>query len=345
MSESSIENSDASTKGWFFYLNASNQPTIAVAPGFATTTTGGSVTAAGSWKSVGFTITNGTQAVYVKIGSSVATGTQLYTGGTEAAGPILGGYNSSTFLLNGKQGLMLSYNRVITSTEIAQVALRQANEITHLSGYTPVVTTVSVSPSSFTVAPSATSQLTATVYDQNGVAMPGETVTWDTSNHSFATVNSSGLVSGVANGSVTVTATSVTDGTKTGTSAGTISNSSVSSVTVYYNSAIANGLFMRTGNNYTLVAKDQSGQRTRLARSEHENGVRATRLTHRSIPSSGVVSPECRTHRCDVHVHAYCVRTHRHGIGYGRARTTRHSWRKPSRMRTIPRCVTPSVAR
>lgn len=84
---------------------------------------------------------------------------------------------------------------------------------------TPVVTTVTVAPTSASVVAGATTSLTATVKDQSGNVMSGQTVTWTTSNGAAATVNSSGVVSGVAAGSATITATS---SGKTGTSAITV---------------------------------------------------------------------------------------------------------------------------
>ena len=83
----------------------------------------------------------------------------------------------------------------------------------------PVVTTVTVSPTSVSVQVGATSNLAATVKDQNGNAMAGQTVTWSSNNTSFATVSSSGVVTGVAAGSATITATS---SGKSGTSAVTV---------------------------------------------------------------------------------------------------------------------------
>jgi hypothetical protein len=59
----------------------------------------------------------------------------------------------------------------------------------------------------------------ATVKDQNGNVMTGQTVTWTTSNSAAATVNSTGLVTGVAAGSATITATS---SGKSGTSSITV---------------------------------------------------------------------------------------------------------------------------
>ncbi len=82
-----------------------------------------------------------------------------------------------------------------------------------------VVTTVTVAPTSASVVAGATTTLVATVKDQNGVVMTGQTVTWTTNNAAAATVNSSGVVAGVAAGSATITATS---SGKTGTSSITV---------------------------------------------------------------------------------------------------------------------------
>jgi uncharacterized protein YjdB len=83
----------------------------------------------------------------------------------------------------------------------------------------PVVTTVTVAPTSASIVAGATTTLQATVKDQNGNVMTGQTVTWTTNNAAAATVNSSGVVTGVAAGSATITATS---SGKTGTSSITV---------------------------------------------------------------------------------------------------------------------------
>lgn len=68
------------------------------------------------------------------------------------------------------------------------------------------VATVSVSPATATLGAGGTTQLTATARDASGnvVAQP---VTWSSSSAAVATVSSTGLVSGVASGSATITAT------------------------------------------------------------------------------------------------------------------------------------------
>ena len=70
------------------------------------------------------------------------------------------------------------------------------------------VASVTVTPASATVTTGSTVQLTATPKDANGNSLAGRTVTWQSSNTAAATVNGSGLVTGVAAGSATITATS-----------------------------------------------------------------------------------------------------------------------------------------
>ena len=81
------------------------------------------------------------------------------------------------------------------------------------------VATVTVAPSSATLAIGATRQLTATLRDANGNVLTGRTVTWTTSGSGTASVSTTGLVTAVAAGDATITATS--EG-RTGTSAITV---------------------------------------------------------------------------------------------------------------------------
>lgn len=70
-----------------------------------------------------------------------------------------------------------------------------------------VVASVDVQPATGTTDPGQTLQLTAPPRDADGRAL-SRTVTWTTSSATVATVSTSGLVSAVAAGSVTITATS-----------------------------------------------------------------------------------------------------------------------------------------
>jgi uncharacterized protein YjdB len=80
----------------------------------------------------------------------------------------------------------------------------------------PVVTTVSVTPTTGSATVGQWAQFSAVVKDQNGNVMTGQTVSWTSSNTAVAAVNSTGLVAAVAAGSATITATS---GGKSGTAA------------------------------------------------------------------------------------------------------------------------------
>ena len=81
-------------------------------------------------------------------------------------------------------------------------------------------TSVDVTPATVTIMPSSTTQLTATVYPTNA---GNKNVTWQSSATQYATVSSSGLVTGVANGTATITATTA-DGGFTDTAVVTVSN-------------------------------------------------------------------------------------------------------------------------
>ena len=69
----------------------------------------------------------------------------------------------------------------------------------------PATVTVSPAPADLT-ALGATVQLTAEVRDQNAGVMAGATVTWSSGDTSVATVDASGLVTAVGNGTATITA-------------------------------------------------------------------------------------------------------------------------------------------
>ena len=73
------------------------------------------------------------------------------------------------------------------------------------------VATVTISPSSYSLAIGATVQLVATLRDANGIALTGRAVTWSTSNSAVASGTATGNVAaiqGVSSGSATITASS-----------------------------------------------------------------------------------------------------------------------------------------
>jgi alpha-tubulin suppressor-like RCC1 family protein len=98
------------------------------------------------------------------------------------------------------------------------------------NGPSDPVATVTVAPPTPAVAVGATVQLAATAKNAQGDALTGRTVAWSTSNAAVATVDaSSGLVTGVAPGTATITAT--IEG-KQGTATVTVAATAVASVDV-----------------------------------------------------------------------------------------------------------------
>src|SRR5207249_2531354 len=92
------------------------------------------------------------------------------------------------------------------------------------------VATVTVTPGTPSIGVGNTVQLTATLKDSAGNTLTGRTVTWASGSTLIATVNSSGLATGVAVGSATITATG---GSGSGTATVTVTPpASVASVTV-----------------------------------------------------------------------------------------------------------------
>src|SRR2546430_7817767 len=69
------------------------------------------------------------------------------------------------------------------------------------------VASVAVTPAAVTIGPSDTLRLVAVAKDAAGNTLTGRTITWSTSASTRATVSASGLVTGVAEGSATITAT------------------------------------------------------------------------------------------------------------------------------------------
>jgi uncharacterized protein YjdB len=88
------------------------------------------------------------------------------------------------------------------------------------------VTGVTVSPATASINVGATQQLTATVAPSNAT---NKNVTWSSSNAGIASVSTSGLVTGVAAGSATITVTTQ-DGNKTATSTITVTTASATNL-------------------------------------------------------------------------------------------------------------------
>ena len=91
------------------------------------------------------------------------------------------------------------------------------------------VTSVTVAPNTAAIELGGSVQLTATVVADEGI---DDSVTWTSSDEAVATVSDAGLVSAVAAGAATITATSVFDGTVSGSSTVTVLAPAVTNVAV-----------------------------------------------------------------------------------------------------------------
>jgi uncharacterized protein YjdB len=91
------------------------------------------------------------------------------------------------------------------------------------------IASITISPSLASVNVAWTTTLTATARNANGNAIPGVQFTWSSSNTSVATVSATGVVTGVAPGSVTISASA---GGKTGTSSITVQLAPVDRIVV-----------------------------------------------------------------------------------------------------------------
>lgn len=105
----------------------------------------------------------------------------------------------------------------VTATSLADASRRATASIV-VNG---AVQSVSVTPSSASIAIGATTQLAATVQAQGSLPT---TVSWRSSNPSVASVNVNGVVSAMSTGSATITAAATADTSKKATAAITVTN-------------------------------------------------------------------------------------------------------------------------
>ena len=174
---------------------------------------------------------------------------------------------------------------------------------------TPTVNSVTVSPASVTLDPNGTQQLTATV--DATPASADKSVTWSSSTPSVAIVSESGLVTAVAQGTATITATSNLDNTKSGTCSVTVNAPAASipvtaialnkqattivigdseTLTINYTPADANTgkAVAWTSNNTSVATVDNSGKVTGV--SAGSATITATSTTDNTITASCVVT-------------------------------------------------------
>src|SRR2546428_6223774 len=168
------------------------------------------------------------------------TAPNMYLGGTvqltatpkDAGGNVLAGRTVVWTSSNAGVGTV-SASGLVTGVAVGAATITATSE--GQSGTAAVtvssvpVASVTVNPATATVVLGAATQLTATPKDAVGNVLTGRAVMWASSNAAIATVSATGLVTGVAAGAVTITATS--EG-QSGTAAVTVSLVPVASVTV-----------------------------------------------------------------------------------------------------------------
>jgi uncharacterized protein YjdB len=115
------------------------------------------------------------------------------------------------------------------------------------------VATVQLSPSSSSVTQGQTRQITATLTDSAGNTVSDRVIEWTSSDPTKATVNSTGLVTTLAPGAVTITATSET---RSGTASVTIQQIPVDTIVVNgtYSAALSDA-----NKSFAITLKDASG--------------------------------------------------------------------------------------
>ncbi len=165
---------------------------------------------AATFTAVGFTATGDTVAPLTVAWAA--------SGGTITDTSTVGGQHYGQYRAGTQPG---SYRVIASAGSVADTATIAVNPV-------PVARVV-VTPAASTLAVGQTVQLTATPEDSTGAALAGRTVSWASGAPGVATVSGTGLVTGVAAGSATITATS--EG-QSGTATVTVTTVPVASVTV-----------------------------------------------------------------------------------------------------------------
>ena len=159
---------------------------VTVSPSTASVLVGQTTTLSATLKDGNGNVLSGRSITWTSSASSVAT--------VSAAGVVTGVSGGTATITATSEGKSGSATVTVTSPPAA-------------------IASIVITPSSPRVDEGKTIQLTATAYDAGNNPITGVTFTWASSNTNRATVNSTGLVTGVRDGNVTITASA---GGKTG---------------------------------------------------------------------------------------------------------------------------------
>lgn len=129
----------------------------------------------------------------------------------DASGNVLSG-RAMSWSSNNSGVATVSATGVVTAVSAGTAGITAASEgrsgTASVTVVVPPVASVTVSLESSTIGVGRTTQATATTKDAGGNVLVGRSVTWSSGNTSIATVNTTGLVTGVATGTANITATS-----------------------------------------------------------------------------------------------------------------------------------------
>ncbi len=209
--EGIISKYNAAGYGWGYLLRTNASGTVelllgwgdvASGPGLATDTT---KINDGQWHHVAAVLTLGVGVTFYIDGNySSATATNITAGGDNGSSLVVGvnPYTGFGNYFNGSVDEVRIYNRALNATEV--------NTVYQISGATPsaVLTSIAVTPATPSLPLGATQPLTATgIYQAGNTQNLTSQVSWSSATPAVATISSAGVVTAVATGSSTVTAT------------------------------------------------------------------------------------------------------------------------------------------
>jgi uncharacterized protein YjdB len=148
------------------------------------------------------------------VSMTAGTKSQLTATATTASGTVVTNVtptwssNNTSAATVSSSGMVTGVNAGSATVTVSVSGLSATASITVSAAAAAPVASVTVTPATVSLAVGATQQATATDKSSSGATTSGTTPSWSSSNTGVATVSSSGLVTGVAAGTATITGTS-----------------------------------------------------------------------------------------------------------------------------------------
>ncbi len=203
------------------------------------------------------TILSGTTTTFTAVTKdaqgNVLTGRTITWNSSNTGEATVSSSGPATGLATSVANLAVSGTTTITATSEGQ----QSNGATLTVNPAPVAT-VTITPTTATIASGGTTSFTAVTKDAQGNVLTGRTITWNSTNTAAATVNGSGVATGVSNlsASATTTITATSEGQQSNGATLTVSPVPVASVTITPTSVT---ILSGTTTTFTAVTKDGGG--------------------------------------------------------------------------------------